>query len=101
VFEECNADSLLGHLTMNDRIALASSLRIVSPVPDNVEVQVCKLTMAALLNEAHSPDPEDIEYSTFLGAVLGDANDTIKLKLSMLIPAALTPRDALANIVTV
>jgi hypothetical protein len=88
---ECDADFLLGNLTMNDRIALASSLRILSSVPDSLEVQVCKLTIAALLDDAHSSDPEATEYSAFLGAVLGDSNNSnIKSKLSMLIPPAAT-----------
>lgn len=75
-----------GHLTMNDRIALASSLRISSTGQGNFDVQVCKLNMAALLDEAHKIEHPFSEYSLFFSAVLGHGNDTVKSKLSTLVP---------------
>jgi hypothetical protein len=82
---ERNLNALSGRLTMNDRIALASSLRIASLVPDTLDVQVCKLNIAALLDEAHKPEHPMSEYSCFLGALLGSGNDTVKTKLSTLV----------------
>ncbi|KAF8185980.1 hypothetical protein BJ912DRAFT_1060425 [Pholiota molesta] len=75
-----------GRLTMNDYIALASSLRIASSVSDTLDVQVCKLKIAALLDEARRHICHSSDYS-FLGIVL-DGNDVVKSKLWALVQPA-------------
>jgi hypothetical protein len=71
---------------MNDRIALASSLRLSSPGQDTLSIRVCKLNIAALLDEAHKIEHPFSDYSLFFSAVLGHGNDIVKSKLSTLMP---------------
>lgn len=84
-----SADFISGHFTMNERLALASALRIGSPVSVSPEMLVCKLEVARLL----VPEPTDtishLDYHLFFGVIFGNGYDsTIKSKLSALIPLA-------------
>lgn len=83
-----NAHLISDYLAISDYVALGSSLRIVSPVPVDIEVQVYKLEMASVLSEGFHADHPGEEYSAFFNAVVGNSNDSGKSKILALLATA-------------